>query len=127
MCGASARYMFSTILEEQIDFVVPPSIVHRDSIVWNVLSVHYDDNNIQSVKSCCKMAEKVDTLHRMDINALSVQSIPNFKGGVFVLLTKLIFIGILSHTTPQAATLKSYHVYINIITSESDPRSYEGT
>ena len=70
MCGASARYMFSTILEEQIDFVVPPSIVHRDSIVWNVLSVHYDDNNIQSVKSCCKMAEKVDTLHRMDINAL---------------------------------------------------------
>ena len=25
------------------------------------------------------MTKKVDTLHRMDFNALSVQSIPNFK------------------------------------------------
>ena len=43
MCGASARHMFTTILEEQIDFVVPTSIIaHRDSIVCKV---HYDDNN----------------------------------------------------------------------------------
>ena len=37
------------------------SIAHRGSIVWNSLSVHYDDDNIQSVKSYCKMAKKGDT------------------------------------------------------------------
>ena len=36
--------------------------------------------NIQSVELYCKMAKKVDILHRMDFNALSVQFIPNFKG-----------------------------------------------
>ena len=55
------------------------SIAHRGSVVWNTLAVHYDDDNVQSVKSYCKMAKRVDTLHRMDLNALSVQSIPNFK------------------------------------------------
>ena len=55
------------------------SIAHRGSIAWNALAVHYDDDNVQSVKSYCKMAKRVDTLHRMDLNALSVQSIPNFK------------------------------------------------
>ena len=49
------------------------------SIVWNALSVHYDDDNVQSAKTNCKMAKKVDTLHRMDFNAFSVQSILNFK------------------------------------------------
>ena len=41
--------------------------------------MHYDDDNVQSVKSYCKMAKKVDTLHRMDFDDLSVQSIPNFE------------------------------------------------
>ena len=47
-------------------------IVHRGSIVWNGLSVHYNNDNIQSVQSYCKMAKKVDTLHRMDFNAPSI-------------------------------------------------------
>ena len=55
------------------------SIAHSGSIVWNALSAHYDDDNVQSVQSYCKMAKKVDTLHKMALNASSVQSIPNFK------------------------------------------------
>ena len=39
------------------------------------MSVHNDDDNVQNVKTYCKIA-KVD---RMDFNALSVQSIPKFK------------------------------------------------
>ena len=56
------------------------SIAPRGSIVWNALSAHYDDDdNVQSVNTYCKMAKKFDTLHRMDFNALSVQSIPNSR------------------------------------------------
>ena len=55
------------------------SIAHTGSIVWNALSAHYDDGNVQSVKTYCKMTKKVDTLQRMDFNVLSVQSITKFK------------------------------------------------
>ena len=44
------------------------------------LSANYDDDNVESVKTFYKMAKKAHTLHRMDFNALSMKSIPSFKG-----------------------------------------------
>ena len=38
------------------------------------------------------MAKKVDTLHRMDFDALSVQSIPNFKEYFYILLIVLVLL-----------------------------------
>ena len=58
------------------------SIAHRGSIVWNSLSVHYDDDNIQSVKSYCKMAKKGDTPPQDGLNAdliCAIYSISYFK------------------------------------------------
>ena len=53
------------------------SIAHGGSIVWN--AVQYDVDKLQSVTSHWKLAKKVDTVHRMRFNALSVQSIPNLR------------------------------------------------
>ena len=38
------------------------------------------------------MAKKVDTLHRMDFDALSVQSIPNFREDFLFYFIKLVFL-----------------------------------
>ena len=54
------------------------SIAHRGSILWNALSVHCSEDCFQSVQRFCRMVSKNATLQRMDFNALSVQSIPNF-------------------------------------------------
>ena len=43
------------------------------------LSANYDDDNVESVKTFYKIAKKAHTLHRMDFNALSMQSVPSFK------------------------------------------------
>ena len=70
-CKSTSKLKFTST-----SYFMKHSIAHRGSIVWNAMSVHYDDDNIQNVKTYCKIAKKVD---RMDFNALSVQSIPNFK------------------------------------------------